>query len=60
MSGARVVVSSCSVMPQSAAYLGSMEMMLILLMVEKMLNCENLVMPVMKQHLMSGSNAFRF
>jgi len=30
-----------------------------LLMVEKMLSCENLVMPVMKQNLMKRSLAFK-
>lgn len=34
-------------------------MFLILLMVEKMLSCENFVMPVMKQNLMKRSLAFR-
>ena len=58
MSGAIWATNSSSVMPQMAAYLASMEMLVRLLMVEKMLSCENLVMPVMKQKRIKASLAF--
>ena len=48
MSCLRTVVSSSFVIPQMAANSGSSVMLAILLMVLKMLSCENLVMPVMK------------
>ena len=60
MSGAMSVTSSSSVMPQMAAYFESIEMLVRLLMVEKMLSCENLVMPVMKQKRISASFAFNW
>ena len=58
MSGASVVVSSFSVMPQMAANCGHSVMFVRLLMVEKMLSCENFVMPVMKQNFRCGSSSF--
>ena len=58
MSGAIWVTNSSSVIPQMAAYLESIEMLVRLLMVEKMLSCENLVMPVMKQKRIIPSHIF--
>ena len=58
MSIAMSLHSSSSVMPQMAAYSDCIEIFVKLLMVEKMLNCENLVMPVMKQNLIMASLAF--
>ena len=42
-----------------AANWGKSEMLVMLLSVEKMLNCENLVMPVIKQKRIIASFAFR-
>ena len=56
---ASTVLTSCSVMPQMAENCGSIVMFFRLLMVEKMLNCENFVMPVMKQNLIIASLSFR-
>ena len=50
MSGHRVVHSSFSVKPQMVAKVSSKETFNRLLMVEKILSCENFVMPVMKQN----------
>ena len=50
MSSLKTVCTSCSVKPQMVANLGSKETFFRLLMVEKMLSCENFVMPVMKQN----------
>ncbi len=52
MSSLKTVLTSCSVKPQMVAKRGSRETFFRLLMVEKMLSCENLVMPVMKQNFM--------
>ena len=59
MSSPKVVDSSSSVMPQMVANTGSIVMLVRLLIVEKMLSCENFVMPVMKQNLTIASQAFR-
>ena len=58
-SGCICVSISSPVMPQMAANSGSREMLVMLLSVEKMLSCENLVMPVMKQKRIIASLAFR-
>lgn len=44
-----MVFTSSSVKPQMAEKSGRIDTFFRLLMVEKMLSCENLVMPVMKQ-----------
>ena len=51
MSSLKTVFTSSSVMPQMAEKSGRIDTFFRLLMVEKMLSCENLVMPVMKQNL---------
>ena len=59
MSSWNTVFTSVSVNPQMAENFCSMVTFFRLLMVEKMLSCENFVMPVMKQNLIMASLAFR-